>query len=89
MNQARPIRIMQVIARMNVGGPAVIVADLMRELNPDKFQTVLITGYCTDDEADFLEEVATDIPATRIHGLGRSVSVFGDFKSFFVLLGII
>ena len=89
MNQARPIRIMQVIARMNVGGPAVIVADLMRELNSEKFQTVLITGYCADDEADFLEEVATDIPATRIHGLGRSVSVFGDFKSFFVLLGII
>lgn len=80
---------MQVIARMNVGGPAVIVADLMRELNSEKFQTVLITGYCADDEADFLEEVATDIPATRIHGLGRSVSVLGDFKSFFILLGII
>ena len=89
MNQARPIRIMQVIARMNVGGPAVIVADLMRELNSEKFQTVLITGYCADDEADFLEEVATDIPATRIRGLGRSVSVLGDFKSFFILLGII
>ena len=80
---------MQVIARMNVGGPAVIVADLMRELNSEKFQTVLITGNCADDEADFLEEVATDIPATRIHGLGRSVSVLGDIKSFFILLGII
>ena len=89
MTQARPIRIMQVIARMNVGGPAVIVADLMRDLNSEKFQTVLITGYCADDEADFLEEVATDIPATRIHGLGRSVSVLGDMKSFFILLGII
>ena len=89
MNQARPIRIMQVIARMNVGGPAVIVSNLMRGLNSEKFQTVLITGYCADDEADFLEEVATDIPATRINGLGRSVSVLGDIKSFFVLLGII
>jgi glycosyltransferase involved in cell wall biosynthesis len=89
MNQARPIRIMQVIARMNVGGPAVIVADLMRELNSEKFQSVLITGYCAEDEADFLEEVATDIPANRIHGLGRSVSVIGDIKSFFIVLRII
>lgn len=89
MNEARPVRVLQIIARMNVGGPAVIVADLMRELNSEKFQTVLITGYCTDNEVDFLEEVSTDIPATRIHGLGRSVSVFRDFKSFFVLLGII
>ena len=28
-----PIKIMQVIARMNVGGPAVIVAELMRGLD--------------------------------------------------------
>jgi hypothetical protein len=71
MNQTRPIRIMQVIARMNVGGPAVIVTELMRGLDSGRFQAVLITGYCDDNEADFLEEVATDISATRIHGLGR------------------
>jgi glycosyltransferase involved in cell wall biosynthesis len=89
MNQARPIRIMQVIARMNVGGPAVIVAELMRELDSDRFQSVLITGYCADDEADYLDEIATDIPAIRIQGLGRSVSVLGDIKSIFALLRII
>ena len=89
MNQARPIRIMQVIARMNVGGPAVIVAELMRGLDSDKFQSVLVTGYCADDEADYLDEVAKDIPATRIQGLGRSVSVLGDIKSFFALLRMI
>ena len=89
MNQARPIRIMQVIARMNVGGPAVIVAELMREFDSDRFQSVLVTGYCADDEADYLGEVATDIPVIRIQGLGRSVSVLGDIKSFFALLRVI
>lgn len=89
MNQARPIRIMHVIARMNVGGPAVIVAELMRELYSDRFQSVLVAGYCSDDEADYLDEVATDIPATRIQGLGRSVSFLGDIKSFFALLRMI
>ena len=89
MNQARPIRIMQVIARMNVGGPAVMVAELVRGLDSGRFQSVLVTGFCAQDEADYLEEVATDITATRIHGLGRSVSVLGDIKSFVALLRMI
>ena len=58
MNHARPIRIMQVIARMNVGGPAVIVAELMRGLDSHKFQSILVTGFCAQDEVDYLEEVA-------------------------------
>ena len=89
MNQGQPTRIMQVIARMNVGGPAVIVAELMRGLDPASFEVILITGYCADDEADYLGEVAQDIPVTRLDGLGRSVSVLGDIKSFFTLLQLI
>lgn len=89
MNQGRPIRVMQLIARMNIGGPAVIVAELMRELDPVRFQSVLVTGYCADDEADYLDVTATDIPVTRIQGLGRSVSVLGDIKSFFMLIRMI
>jgi glycosyltransferase involved in cell wall biosynthesis len=89
MNQARPIKIMQVIARMNVGGPAVIVAELMRGLNPAKFQVVLMTGFCAGDEADYLDEVARDIPVTRINGLGRSVSAIEDIKSFITLVRLI
>ena len=89
MNQARPIRIMQVIARMNVGGPAVIVVELIRGLDSDRFQSVLVTGFCSDDEADYLDEVAIEIPANRIQGLGRSISVLGDIKSFFALLRMI
>jgi len=89
MTQTRPIRIIQVIARMNVGGPAVLVTELMRGIDPLKFHMVLITGYCAENEADYLDEVPADIPVTRIPGLGRSVSLFGDIKSFFILLKLI
>ena len=74
MNHGEPIRIMQVVARMNVGGPAVIVAELMRGIDSKKFQLVLVTGYCAQNEADYLNEVASDIPVIRIPGLGRSIS---------------
>ena len=49
------IRVLRVIARMNVGGPARIVADLMDDLDPDRFEQRLLTGRVADDEADELE----------------------------------
>jgi glycosyltransferase involved in cell wall biosynthesis len=91
MAQARnkKVKVVQIIARMNVGGPAVIVADLMRSIDSSKVEQVLITGYCDSDEADYLETVATDIKTTRIAGLGRSVSVVADIRAFFALVAMI
>ena len=86
---AKPIKVMQIIARMNVGGPAVIVAELMRGLDSKNFEQVLITGYCDETEADYLDTVATDIKATRIAGLGRSVSPLADLKAFIGLIATI
>lgn len=77
---------MQIIARMNVGGPAVIVADLMRGLDPARYNQELITGFCDENEADYLETVATDISATRIAGLGRSISPLADLRAFLSLI---
>ncbi len=89
MESPREIKVLQIIARMNVGGPAVIVADLMRGLDKSKFNQKLITGYCADNEADYLETVATDIQATRIGGLGRSISLMADARAFFALVAMI
>jgi glycosyltransferase involved in cell wall biosynthesis len=75
-----------VIARMNVGGPAVLVADLMRSLDSQKFSTVLVTGHCEENESDYLDEVAQDVAAVRIPGLGRSISPLKDLGTFFLLL---
>jgi glycosyltransferase involved in cell wall biosynthesis len=85
----KKVKVVQIIARMNVGGPAVIVADLMRSIDSSKVEQVLITGYCDSDEADYLETVATDIKATRIAGLGRSVSAVSDVRAFFALVAMI
>ena len=86
MNSARPIRVMHVIARMNVGGPAVLVADLMRNVNTVDFHSTLVTGYCDENESDYLDEVATDIKATRIPGFGRSISASKDLKVLFLII---
>jgi glycosyltransferase involved in cell wall biosynthesis len=77
---------MRIIARMNVGGPAVQVSGLMRGFNSDQFDHRLYTGYCAEDEADYLDTVATDVKAVRIQGFGRRVSLGGDLKAFFSLV---
>ena len=89
MESAGKIKVLQIIARMNVGGPAVIVADLMRGLDSSKFEQKLITGYCADNEADYLETVAIDVKATRIGGLGRSISPMADARAFLKLIALI
>jgi len=77
---------MRIIARMNVGGPAVQVSGLMRGLDSTEFNHRLYTGFCAPDEADYLDTVAKDINAIRIEGFGRRVSLRGDLRAFLSLI---
>lgn len=81
-----PIRVMRIIARMNMGGPAIQVSGLMRGLDPTQFDQRLFTGFCAPNEADYLTSVAIDVEATRIEGLGRNVSLGGDLKALIALI---
>ncbi|MBI5080459.1 MAG: hypothetical protein HZB17_04015, partial [Chloroflexi bacterium] len=38
------IRVLRLIARLNIGGPALHVTHLARGLNPNRFTTRLVTG---------------------------------------------
>ena len=84
--QAQKVRVMRIIARMNVGGPAVQVSGLMRGIDTSVFEQELVTGYCTADEADYLEKVATDVKAIRIDGLGRSIKPRADLTALFTII---
>jgi len=81
-----PIRVMRIIARMNVGGPAVQVSELMRNLSSSDFDHRLYTGFCAANEADYLDTVAKDINVIRIEGFGRRVSFVGDLRAFLSLI---
>ena len=80
------VRFLRIIARMNVGGPAVQVSGLMRGFDQELFEQELLTGYCAADEADYLEKVATDVKAIRIDGLGRSIKPRADLTALFAIV---
>ena len=84
--ESRPLRIAHVIARMNVGGPAILITELIKGANGEDFQSFLITGYCEENEVDYLQANEINLNETRIKGLGRSVSIFADLKALLLVI---
>ena len=76
--QARPLRVMRVIARTNVGGPARQAVTLMRGLPADRFEQRLYTGSIGAGEADFFELRAPGVPFYRVPSLSRRVRLGED-----------
>ncbi|MDA3012755.1 MAG: glycosyltransferase family 4 protein [Actinomycetota bacterium] len=83
---AKPIKVMRVIARMNVGGPAWQVSVLTRGLVPPDFESTLVCGYVSDGEADFIALRDPELPCHQIEGLGRSVKPLDDLRAFITLV---
>ncbi|MFI6599002.1 glycosyltransferase [Nonomuraea sp. NPDC050536] len=77
----RRIRVMRIIARMNVGGPARQVSGLSRHLDPARFEQRLYTGQVAEGEADHLTLSAPDVHAEVVSGLGRTVRPLDDLSA--------
>jgi glycosyltransferase involved in cell wall biosynthesis len=82
----RPIRVMQVIARMNVGGPALQVSTLLRDLDPHLFEQRLYAGHPEPGEGDFRHLRAADVPIHPVPTLGRSVRLTDDARALAALI---
>ena len=83
---AKPIKVMRVLARMNVGGPAWQVSVLTRGLVPPDFNSTLVCGYVSDGEADFIALRDPELPCRLVEGLGRSVKPLDDLRAFVTLV---
>lgn len=82
------IKVLRVIARLNIGGPALHVTHLARGLNPTRYETLLVTGQISPDEGD-MTDLATGLNWQVIPELGRAVSPFDDTLTLIKLLGLI
>jgi glycosyltransferase involved in cell wall biosynthesis len=83
----RPITIVRVIARLNVGGPAIHTVLLTRGLNDGDFRSTLVTGMHGKEEGDmsyFAHERGVD--PVVIPEIGRELSWRDDLVAFFKLV---
>ena len=77
------VKVLHVIARMNVGGTARYVGDLVQNIP----NSALATGYVQGSEIE--DPVVININPYRIPHMGRAISPFNDFKAWLELRKLI
>src|SRR5919198_5722994 len=89
MDDAEPIRVLRVIARLNMGGPALHVAYLSAGLRGRGYETTLVAGEVSQGEQSmaYITE-ALGVPVTTIPHLHREISPVRDLLATFRLARI-
>ena len=82
-------RVISIISRMNIGGPAVLLVELINSLPSSEFEHLLITGRCEANEKDYLDVSPLNSDFEYLDGLGRSVSLTNDVFSFLKMIKVI
>jgi glycosyltransferase involved in cell wall biosynthesis len=77
------IKVLHVIARMNVGGTARYVGDLVKNI-PD---SALATGHVQGSEIE--DPVTNELPIFRVQHMGRKISPVNDIKAWLELRKLI
>lgn len=72
-------RILIVIARLNKGGTAHYIGQLVKELPKHEYQVLVATGHVQGAEVE--DEITKEIPIVRINHLGRKISPLNDLKA--------
>uniref|UniRef100_A0A6M3JYY6 Putative glycosyltransferase n=2 Tax=viral metagenome TaxID=1070528 RepID=A0A6M3JYY6_9ZZZZ len=78
------MKILRIITRLNVGGPALQALSLTEELSKRGHETLLITGACDTDEKlidiELLEKIKTS--TIWLGSLKREISLVNDYYAF-------
>jgi glycosyltransferase involved in cell wall biosynthesis len=83
------IKVVHIVTRMNTGGVAVLISDLVSGLDPNTYDVQLITGKCSPDEEDYLQARGIDLEEIRIDSMGRSLKPLLDLKAFLTLMKVL
>jgi glycosyltransferase involved in cell wall biosynthesis len=90
MRESEPIRILRIIARLNIGGPAIQAISLSDSLSRDGYKTLLVSGKVAPHEGDmayFAEE--RGVRPVILRKMGREIAPLGDVQSLMDLRKII
>ena len=83
----RNLRVLHVIARMNVGGTARYLGNLLPTLKIKGVEVLLAVGHVQQNEVE--DSILEELPFRRIESMGRAISPFHDLKSLLQLKKLI
>ena len=76
-------RVLRVIARMNIGGPAIHASLLTRSLDPSRYESWLVTGVPSEGEGDYLTFRGQTLErVVTIPGLSREIQPWRDWQAY-------
>ena len=85
----RPIKVLRIVNRFNLGGPVYNVTYLTKFL-PKPFETKLIGGCATSSEKDATYILEShDVEFEKLGSMSRSVRVLSDLRTLFALIKLI
>ena len=76
------VKVVHVVTRMNTGGVAVLISELVAGMNSEEFEVTLITGSCSEGEEDYLKARGLYLNQITIPSMQRSLNPINDLKSF-------
>jgi glycosyltransferase involved in cell wall biosynthesis len=77
-----PIKVLHVVTRMNTGGVAVLLDDLMSSFDPRLVEATLITGSCDETEEDYLSVHKPSYRLIRVARLQKKFNLHNDIQAF-------
>lgn len=86
----RKIRVLRIISRLNIGGPALHVQILTKGLDPGRFESFIVSGQISPQEGDMsylFDELATK--PIIISELQREISLGKDLRVFLEIFKLI
>jgi glycosyltransferase involved in cell wall biosynthesis len=84
------IKVLRIISRMNIGGPAIQIAEIIKGLNNiGDFDQILVTGTCDSSELDLLSNSRNELPVFYIERFGKEINLYNDFRTLISLIRLI
>ena len=86
----KKIKILRIVTRLNIGGPSIHVSLLTKGVDPERFESILVSGNVSDLEGD-MSYVATDLGLKPLilPSLRREISLPRDVRTLLRLLKLL
>jgi glycosyltransferase involved in cell wall biosynthesis len=81
MPDGRPLRVLRLITRLNIGGPSIHAVALSDRLTPRGFETRLVFGRLGAGEGDMRYLLPAGVDARELASLGRAVAPLKDLDA--------
>lgn len=80
------IRVVHVMTRTNIGGPSVMLVDLLDGLDVQRFTQTVVRGAAVAEEGDYFADRAVRAEVVTIDGLRRAPGFVSELRSLFVMV---